>query len=283
MVRSQEPARRCDAAAFLFVRRLRGTCIGRTRTQLPPPAPAVALLAPTLSLPVHPTPPHPTCRPRAGGGVPRHDGLLCEDGAGGGHPGAWCRSGQYRSGRHRRGRRARPLPQATAASHAQPAACHGPSANTHTRHHHRNRRHHHLTCPPASVTRLTHLLRLPCPPCPLPPPSPPQALFKGLAPNYVKVVPSIAIAFVTYEQVCGVGWGMCARVVCVSVCGVCGCACGMVLPRWFASALSWFVFLLALARPAVFGTCRLGACRLWWPCVAYQTAAVPLTTTACRS
>lgn len=28
-----------------------------------------------------------------------------------------------------------------------------------------------------------------------------QALFKGLAPNYVKVVPSIAIAFVTYEQV----------------------------------------------------------------------------------
>lgn len=29
---------------------------------------------------------------------------------------------------------------------------------------------------------------------------PVQALFKGLAPNYVKVVPSIAIAFVTYEQ-----------------------------------------------------------------------------------
>lgn len=28
-----------------------------------------------------------------------------------------------------------------------------------------------------------------------------QALFKGLGPNYVKVVPSIAIAFVTYEQV----------------------------------------------------------------------------------
>lgn len=28
-----------------------------------------------------------------------------------------------------------------------------------------------------------------------------KALFKGLAPNYVKVVPSIAIAFVTYEQV----------------------------------------------------------------------------------
>ncbi|KAG1661016.1 hypothetical protein FOA52_005331 [Chlamydomonas sp. UWO 241] len=28
-----------------------------------------------------------------------------------------------------------------------------------------------------------------------------RALFKGLAPNYVKVVPSIAIAFVTYEQV----------------------------------------------------------------------------------
>ena len=26
------------------------------------------------------------------------------------------------------------------------------------------------------------------------------ALFKGLLPNYVKVVPSIAIAFVTYEQ-----------------------------------------------------------------------------------
>ena len=26
------------------------------------------------------------------------------------------------------------------------------------------------------------------------------ALFKGLWPNYVKVVPSIAIAFVTYEQ-----------------------------------------------------------------------------------
>ena len=32
------------------------------------------------------------------------------------------------------------------------------------------------------------------------------ALFKGLAPNYVKVVPSIAIAFVTYEQVGAVGW-----------------------------------------------------------------------------
>lgn len=30
---------------------------------------------------------------------------------------------------------------------------------------------------------------------------PSQALFKGLGPNYVKVVPSIAIAFVTYEQV----------------------------------------------------------------------------------
>jgi solute carrier family 25 phosphate transporter 23/24/25/41 len=28
-----------------------------------------------------------------------------------------------------------------------------------------------------------------------------QALFKGLWPNYLKVVPSIAIAFVTYEQV----------------------------------------------------------------------------------
>jgi len=28
-----------------------------------------------------------------------------------------------------------------------------------------------------------------------------QALFKGLVPNYVKVMPSIAIAFVTYEQV----------------------------------------------------------------------------------
>ncbi len=28
----------------------------------------------------------------------------------------------------------------------------------------------------------------------------PTALFKGLAPNYVKVAPSIAIAFVTYEQ-----------------------------------------------------------------------------------
>merc|ERR1712146_247474 len=27
-----------------------------------------------------------------------------------------------------------------------------------------------------------------------------SALFKGLAPNYVKVVPSIAIAFVTYEK-----------------------------------------------------------------------------------
>lgn len=27
------------------------------------------------------------------------------------------------------------------------------------------------------------------------------ALFKGLWPNYLKVVPSIAIAFVTYEQV----------------------------------------------------------------------------------
>ena len=33
------------------------------------------------------------------------------------------------------------------------------------------------------------------------------ALFKGLAPNYVKVVPSIAIAFVTYEQVGGAGGG----------------------------------------------------------------------------
>ncbi len=30
---------------------------------------------------------------------------------------------------------------------------------------------------------------------------PTQALFKGLGPNYLKVVPSIAIAFVTYEQV----------------------------------------------------------------------------------
>lgn len=29
------------------------------------------------------------------------------------------------------------------------------------------------------------------------------ALFKGLWPNYLKVVPSIAIAFVTYEQVRG--------------------------------------------------------------------------------
>ncbi len=28
-----------------------------------------------------------------------------------------------------------------------------------------------------------------------------RALFKGLAPNYVKVVPSIAIAFVSYEQI----------------------------------------------------------------------------------
>jgi solute carrier family 25 phosphate transporter 23/24/25/41 len=28
----------------------------------------------------------------------------------------------------------------------------------------------------------------------------PTALFKGLMPNYVKVAPSIAIAFVTYEQ-----------------------------------------------------------------------------------
>jgi len=27
-----------------------------------------------------------------------------------------------------------------------------------------------------------------------------QALFKGLLPNYVKVIPSIAIAFVVYEQ-----------------------------------------------------------------------------------
>ena len=27
-----------------------------------------------------------------------------------------------------------------------------------------------------------------------------SALFKGLMPNYLKVVPSIAIAFVTYEQ-----------------------------------------------------------------------------------
>ena len=52
-----------------------------------------------------------------------------------------------------------------------------------------------------------------------PPPLPPcclrqvreegvQALFKGLAPNYVKVVPSIAIAFVTYEQV---GCACCSR------------------------------------------------------------------------
>jgi solute carrier family 25 phosphate transporter 23/24/25/41 len=32
------------------------------------------------------------------------------------------------------------------------------------------------------------------------------ALLKGLAPNYVKVVPSIAIAFVTYEQVGAAGW-----------------------------------------------------------------------------
>ena len=29
----------------------------------------------------------------------------------------------------------------------------------------------------------------------------PSALFKGLWPNYVKVVPSIALAFITYEQV----------------------------------------------------------------------------------
>lgn len=28
-----------------------------------------------------------------------------------------------------------------------------------------------------------------------------QALFKGLGPNYLKVVPSIAIAFATYEEV----------------------------------------------------------------------------------
>ena len=27
-----------------------------------------------------------------------------------------------------------------------------------------------------------------------------SALFKGLMPNYIKVMPSIAIAFVTYEQ-----------------------------------------------------------------------------------
>jgi hypothetical protein len=37
------------------------------------------------------------------------------------------------------------------------------------------------------------------------------ALFKGLWPNYLKVVPSIAIAFVTYEQVGVIGcdrvWG----------------------------------------------------------------------------
>jgi hypothetical protein len=31
-------------------------------------------------------------------------------------------------------------------------------------------------------------------------------LFKGLAPNYVKVVPPMSIAFVTYEQVNAVGW-----------------------------------------------------------------------------
>jgi hypothetical protein len=38
---------------------------------------------------------------------------------------------------------------------------------------------------------------------PPPPPLPLSALpvLQGLAPNYVKVVPSIAIAFVTYEQV----------------------------------------------------------------------------------
>jgi solute carrier family 25 (mitochondrial phosphate transporter), member 23/24/25/41 len=28
------------------------------------------------------------------------------------------------------------------------------------------------------------------------------ALFKGIVPNYVKVIPSIAIAFVVYEHVC---------------------------------------------------------------------------------
>jgi solute carrier family 25 phosphate transporter 23/24/25/41 len=33
-----------------------------------------------------------------------------------------------------------------------------------------------------------------------------QALFKGLWPNYLKVVPSIAIAFVTYEQVRRLCW-----------------------------------------------------------------------------
>ena len=44
----------------------------------------------------------------------------------------------------------------------------------------------------------------PCPRSPSLPPSPPrslQALFKGLGPNYLKVVPSIAIAFATYEEV----------------------------------------------------------------------------------
>lgn len=41
-----------------------------------------------------------------------------------------------------------------------------------------------------------------------------QALFKGLAPNYVKVVPSIAIAFVTYEQVGGPCPGVTARRLC---------------------------------------------------------------------
>lgn len=56
-----------------------------------------------------------------------------------------------------------------------------------------------------------------------------QALFKGLAPNYVKVVPSIAIAFVTYEQVgafptyCFVVvrvwvWGSCVEVVIGELC-----------------------------------------------------------------
>ncbi len=63
----------------------------------------------------------------------------------------------------------------------------------------------------------------------------PKALFKGLWPNYIKVVPSIALAFVSYEQVivfCTSGASvsvptglLCSRGVCVRAprgLGVCG-------------------------------------------------------------
>ena len=55
-------------------------------------------------------------------------------------------------------------------------------------------------CPgDASGTPLPHSCML-WPHTP-PPPRIAQALFKGLGPNYLKVVPSIAIAFATYEEV----------------------------------------------------------------------------------